>query len=844
MPHSNLTRDEAEVRAAQLSDLRYDVALDLTGGSETFGASTTNRLHAASDGETFVDLVATAVHDITLNGQAVDVADAWDADICRVHLRTLRAGANEIVIRSTSAYEHTGVGLHWFTDPVDSEPYLHTQFEPFDAHRVFPCFDQPDLKATFAFSVTAPESWEVVSNTAATSRDGGRWVFAETPVMSTYITAIVAGPYHVVRDSHDGVDLGIYCRKSLAQYLDPDEILQITKDGFDFFHRVFDYRYPFGKYDQLFVPEFNAGAMENAGCVTIAEAYVFRSKVTEAERERRAETILHEMAHMWFGDLVTMKWWDDLWLNESFATYMSFHALTEATRFTGAWSTFSNGWKTWAYRQDQLPSTHPIVADIPDIDAVKVNFDGITYAKGAAVLRQLVAWVGEGAFLKGVASYFRRHEWGNTTLADFLGALEEASGRDLDAWSAEWLEKAGVDTLRPSFTVEGGPNGSTEFASFAVEQTAPTDWPTLRSHRVGVGLFERDGSRLVRRERLELDVVGASTDVPQLAGRRLPDLVLVNDGDLAYAKIRLDDRSLETLTASLGAIDDELARSLCWSAAWDMLRDGELPARRYLPMVLANIDGEDQISVVQSLLRQAASAAIVFGDPARRDEALAALADATHRLLHAAPGGSDLQLAFAKAFAGAARSDRFLGALRRLLDGSLVIDGLAVDTDLRWTLVKALAAAGVDGASALIDAELARDATDAGARHAASARASIPTADAKRAAWASIVEDTALPLATMEATMAGFQQPDQETLLQPYVEPYFDALGQMWSDRVPEVALSFAEAMYPASIATQELVDLTNARLDGQPAPIRRLLVEGRDQVERVLRTRACDREA
>jgi aminopeptidase N len=522
---------------------------------------------------------------------------------------------------------------------------------------------------------------------------------------------------------------------------------------------------------------------------------------------------------------------------------MSFHALIEATRFTGAWSTFSNGWKTWAYRQDQLPSTHPIVADIPDIDAVKVNFDGITYAKGAAVLRQLVAWVGEGAFLKGVASYFRRHEWGNTTLADFLGALEEASGRDLDPWSSEWLEKAGVDTLRPSFTAASGANGETEFASFAIEQSAPAAWPTLRSHRVGVGLFERDGERLVRRERLELDVVGPSTDVPQLAGRRVPDLVLVNDGDLAYAKIRLDDRSLDTLTSSLGSIDDELARSLCWSAAWDMLRDGELPAQRYLPMVLANIGGEDQISVVQSLLRQAASAAVVFGDPARRDDALASLADTTHRLLHAAPAGSDLQLAFAKAFAGAARSDRYLGALRRLLDGSLVIDGLAVDTDLRWTLVKALAAAGADDASTLIEDELARDATDAGARHAASARASIPSAEAKRGAWASIVDDTALPLATMEATMAGFQQPDQEALLQPYVEPYFEALGRMWSDRVPEVALSFAEAMYPAAVATPELVEATNARLDGLPGPIRRLLLEGRDQVERVLRTRACDRE-
>ena len=841
MSHTNLTRDEAAARARLVSDVTYEVALDLTSGDETFESTTTVRFRTGDGASsTFLDLVATDVHGVRVDGADAGVG-GWDREASRLAIEGLAPGSHEVVVQATSAYEHTGVGLHWFTDPVDGESYLHTQFEPFDAHRVFPCFDQPDLKATFRFDVTAPEEWEVVSNALPERRDGGRWTFAETATMSTYLAAIVAGPFHVVRDTHDGIDLGVYCRRSLAQYLDADEVLQVTKDGFDLFQRVFEYRYPFGKYDQLFVPEFNAGAMENVGCVTISESYVFRSKVTEAERERRGETILHEMAHMWFGDLVTMKWWDDLWLNESFATYMSFHALIEATRWTGAWSTFSNGWKTWAYRQDQLPSTHPIVADISDIDSVKVNFDGITYAKGAAVLRQLVAWVGEAAFLKGVAQYFRRHEYGNTTLADFLGALEEASGRDLTAWSGEWLEKAGVNTLRPTFTTAVGAAGE-EFAEFHIGQEARDEWPTLRSHRVGVGLFEREGDRLVRRERLELDVTGASTDVPQLAGRRVPDLVLLNDGDLTYAKIRLDDRSLATLSASLGSIDDDLARSLCWSAAWDMLRDAELPASRYLPIVLANVTGEDQISVVQSLLRQASSAALVFGAPARRDAALASLAGATHRLFHDAAPESDLQLAYGKAFIASARSDAHLGAVRRLLDGELVIEGLAMDTDLRWHAVKSLAAAG-RADDDLIAAELERDPTDAGRRHSAAARAARPTREAKAEAWRSIVEDPDLPLATMEATMVGFQQADQEELLAEYVGPFFDAIGRMWSERVPEVALSFVESMYPATVATPAVVELTNRQLDGQPFPIRRLLLEGRDQVERVLRTRACDAE-
>ncbi|TML63565.1 MAG: aminopeptidase N, partial [Actinobacteria bacterium] len=531
---NNLTRDEARRRSELVGDLQYDVALDLTSGAETFVSDTTIRFACREAGvSTFVDLVAPRVRTIELNGAAV-AADRFDG--ARIHLDGLEA-TNELHVVADCAYENTGVGLHRFVDPVDGEAYLYSQFESFDAHRVYPCFDQPDLKATFSFAVTAPEGWEVVSNAPALA-GGPQWRFATTAIMPAYITAFVAGPYHSVRDRHGEIELGLFCRRSLARYLDAEEIFELTKAGLEFFTKTFDYPYVFGKYDQLFVPEFNAGAMENAGCVTFSERYVFRSKVTAAERERRAETILHEMAHMWFGDLVTMRWWDDLWLNESFASYMSMVALVDATRFRNAWTTFANAWKTWAYRQDQLPSTHPIVADAPDIDTVKVNFDGITYAKGASVLRQLVAWVGEDEFATGVRSYFRRHEFGNTELGDFLGALEQSSGRDLQSWSAEWLEKAGVNTLRASFDTSDG-----LFTSFSVDQEAPATWPTLRSHRVGVGLYDLEGGSLVRREHVELDAVGARTAVPALVGTRVPELVLVNDGDLAYAKIRLDDRS-------------------------------------------------------------------------------------------------------------------------------------------------------------------------------------------------------------------------------------------------------------------------------------------------------------
>ena len=853
MAENNLLRSEAADRARLLSDVHYDITLDLTG-EETFTSETRLRCRAARPGaETFLDLIAVRMVSATVNGEPVP-AGAFDAEAGRLRIDGL-AAENEIAVVAEHDYEHTGVGLHRFVDPVDGAVYLHTQFEPFDAHRVFPCFDQPDLKATFGFRVDAPGGWEVVSNGAATDRPAagaaGRWRFATTEKMPTYITALVAGPYHFLhrrRPRGSGVspespiDLGLYCRQSLAEYLDADEIFAVTAAGFDFFEDAFGQPYLFGKYDQLFVPEFNFGAMENAGCVTFSERHIFRSKVTEAEREGRADTILHEMAHMWFGDLVTMRWWDDLWLNESFATFASYLGLVEATRFRSAWTTFASAWKTWAYRQDQLPSTHPIVADAPDVEAMMTNFDGITYAKGASVLRQLVAWVGQKEFLDGVRAYFARHAWGNTELKDFLAALEEASGRPLTEWSQQWLETTGVNTMRVSFETDTA-DGQETFTAFAIEQEAAADHPTVRSHRLAVGLYDYDGQRrLRRRDRVELDVEGHRTTVDELVGMRVPDLVLLNDGDLAYTKIRLDRRSLATVTESLGTIDDSLARGLCWSAAWDMLRDAELPARRYLDLVLANLGGEDQIAVVAGLLRNAESAAVVFGDPANREPARRRLAEHALAGLRAAPGGSDLQLAYARAFAAAARGDDHLVLVRGLLADQPIdgVEGLTIDTELRWALVRSMATAGPDDAPALIAAEEERDATDAGARHAAAARAAQPHEAPKAEAWSALL-DGDLPLAMMRAVMGGFRQPDQEPLLQAWTAPYFDALLPIWERRGPDVGMSFTDMLYPVGDGAVTMTDACLAREAAVPAPIRRLLLEGRDGALRAARARACD---
>ena len=845
MAGNNIHRDEARERARLLSVASNTVVLDLTRGDTTFRSTSTIRFDCREPGATtHVNLTAPVVHEIALNGESLDPAVVFDGN--RISLDGL-AASNELRVVADCAYSRTGEGLHRFVDPVDGGVYLYTQFETFDAHRMYACFDQPDLKAVFTLTVTAPSQWQVVSNTALVEEpepesDGASVRrFAPSPPLSTYITALVAGPYAVVRDRHGDIELGIYCRASLAQHLDADELFTVTKQGFDFFERVFDYPYPFGKYDQLFVPEFNAGAMENAGAVTILEDYVFRSKVTDAAYERRAETVLHEMAHMWFGDLVTMRWWDDLWLNESFASYMAVLAQAEATRFRTAWTTFANLEKGWAYRQDQLPSTHPIAADVEDNEVVKINFDGITYAKGASALKQLVAWVGQEEFLAGVRAYFRRHEYGNTTLADLLEALAESSGRDLTGWSKEWFETAGVNTLRADFAVEA--DGT--FGSFAVVQEAPEDHPTLRSHRIAIGLYDRTGSGLVRRDRAEIDVVGRLTSVLELVGRRQPDVVLVNDDDLTYAKIRLDDRSLRTVTESIGEFTDSLPRALCWAAAWDMTRDAELATRDYLAMVLAGIGAETDVGVVQVLLRQAELGVEFYADPSYRDTGRRRLADAAYDGTRAAAPGSDHQLAWARAFASASTTPEHAAVLRGWLDGSLEVPGLVVDTELRWLLVRRMVALGAAGDD-VIDAELERDNTAAGERHAAASRAARPTAAAKAEAWAALVESDELPNAVQAAVTSGFVQTNQRELLRPYIDRYFAAVGRLWAERTVEMAQNLVVGLYPALLVEQSTLDRTDEYLrTAEPVPaLRRLLLEGRDGVARALRAQQRDAAA
>ncbi len=843
MPGINLTRDEAAERARILDVSTYDVTLDLTTSDTTFASTTVIRFSCREPGAaSFADLVGATVHEITLNGTSVDTSAYADSRIALTDLQR----DNELRVVADCAYSRSGEGLHRFIDPADGRVYLYTQFEVPDARRVFTTFEQPDLKGEFTFHVTAPAGWQVVSNSPTPEPEVvreavGRWHFEPTKPMSTYITALVAGEYAVVRDSYQGtrdeIPLGVFLRESLLPHLDRDDIFEVTKQGFEFFENAFDMPYPFGKYDQLFVPEYNAGAMENAGCVTFRDDYIYRSRQTRAAYEGRANTILHEMAHMWFGDLVTMRWWDDLWLNESFAEWASHHASTVATQYDEAWTNFCNGRKTWAYRQDQLPSTHPVAADNHDLEAVEVNFDGITYAKGASSLRQLVAWVGEDEFFAGLRAYFDRHAFGNTELGDLLKALEETSGRDLGSWTKEWLQTSGVNTMLARFEVDD----DGRFRSFAVEQTAHPDFPTLRRHRLAVGLYDLTDQGLVRRSSTETDVKGDLTEVPALVGQQRPDLVLLNDGDLTYAKVRLDERSLATVVGNIDRFVDSLPRALAWGAAWDMTRDGEMRATDWVELVLRGIGVETDLTAVRALVMQTGRAVATYTAPANRASVAARWENGLLEQVLGAEPGSDLQLAFVRGLANAAHDDEALGLLAGLLDGSAALEGLTVDTDLRWQLLGGLAPAG-RADDATVAAELERDNTISGQEKAAATQASMPTADAKERAWtAALAVET--PNETMRSIALNFHQAGQDEVLRPYVERYLQTAETVWEDRGVHHASTVLTSMFPRFLATAETRDTVEAWLtDAKANPAaRRYVSEGLDEVKRALNAQACD---
>ena len=845
MPGTNIKQAEAIERSALVKVKSYRIDLDLTTGAENFRVITTISFAGLKPGaSTYIDCVGSKVISASLNG--VDFDPNFDGET--IYIPEI-AAENVLVIEHDGVYSNTGEGLHRFVDPVDNEVYLYTQFETGDARRMYACFDQPDQKATFTISTITPKHWEVISNYGIESTkglDGDRKFiqFAQSQVISTYVTAIVAGPYTSVHDEYKGektIPLGIYARKSFFQYVDAENIFEVTKQGFAYFEKTFGLTYPFGKYDQIAVAEYNWGAMENVGCVTFHEdVLIFRSKVTERNYVSRATTIHHEMAHMWFGDLVTMKWWDDLWLNESFAEWASYQSVSESTKYKQAWTEFNSLRKNWAYRVDQLTTTHPIATEMVDLDAVRTNFDGISYAKGASVLQQLVAHVGRDNFIKGLRLYFAKHAFGNTTLKDLIDQLEAASGRDLTPWVSTWLRTAGVNTLRPVIEVSGD-----TYASISIQQEVPTmplGSTELRPHRLHVGLFDIVGDKLTRRTSVELDVEGALTEVKALASAKVADLVLINDKDQTYAKLRFDHRSIATMKSHLGSLDDSLARGLIWASLWDSCRDGELSATDYVTIALNALKSESDISIVSATLMQIDTAIWAYANPTKRDALRAHVGQSVEALLDASAAGSDHQMAFARAFANFAFTPAHYDRIKAILDGS--INGLVIDAEIRWYIFICGVKRGLFG-PADIQAESKKDETAHGKQYTARANASMPSKDAKLKAFNSITTDN-LSNTIHSYTCLGFNENIHHDVLADFVDPYFDSMLKVWETKGYEIAETTATLLFPTWVITPETLAKTEHWLNvtGKDAAhsLRRAITEGRDAMARALKARSADK--
>ena len=832
----NLTQADAEARAARVKNCAYELSLELTRGADTYRGDATLSFEATGEGDLFLDFRGKSIHLLEVNGQVTE--PNWNN--LRLWLPgSLLKAANTVHVVYENNYDHEGDGFHQFKDPEDGEEYLYSNFEPYESHRLFPQFDQPDIKGTYALTVLAPPEWEVVANSRETARETKAdarvlHTFEVTRPFSTYLFALVVGPYHVARENHDGTDIGLFCRKSLAKHMDTAELFEVTRQGLDFYAEFFDFPYPFGKYDQVFVPEFNAGAMENVGCVTHNEFMIFRDPPTLNQRRERAEVVLHEMAHMWFGDLVTMRWWNDLWLNESFATYMSYLCMDEATKFDTGWQDFAYSMKNWAYRQDQLVTTHPIVGEVEDTDQTFLNFDGITYGKGASVLKQLVKAIGMEGFREGMRHYFRTHAYGNATLAQFLGSLETGSGKDLQQWARLWLETSSLNTVGSRWEADGE-----RISHFSLTQSAPDGYPTIRPHHLDIGLVRDEGGKL------EMQVITGSVDsaeaeVDAARGLPRPDLVFPNYGDHAYAKVALDVQSLEFLKEHMQRVEDPLLRLQLWASLWNMVRDQQLRSTEYLELVRGKIVREQMPELVEAVLNNASAAIGRYVPEEWRNREAHALAQAAYLALKS-PGSPDLKIIWARALIANAMVPEDLLLVARLADGDETIEGLTIDQDMRWSIAAKHVAYGLTGAGDRVAAESERDPSDRGVRAKLRCETSVPDAAAKAAAWEKINGEGYGSLHLTIAAMTGFNWSDQRALLEPYVEKFFAGLPNIFRNKDKQFATDYFRHLFPGYRVEHETMAKSEAVLAayGEELPIlARTIKEANDDLARSIRCR------
>jgi aminopeptidase N len=852
MGTDDITRSQTARRARLLRLREHYITLDLTRGEEVFRSESVIRFDCTRPGaSSHADLIAKRVLQITLNGEPLDPAVSYDGS--RVTLPALRA-SNELRVVADCAYTRTGTGMHRSTDPADGGVHVYGKFTPAYARTAFACFEQPDLKTPFIITVIAPPQWAVLSNQppspggqpAATAEGGNHPAathsFLATPPLPTFATTVVAGDFHVSRSTHvmpggREIPLELACRASLAGQVNATAVFDVTAAGLDFYADLLGVDYPFSKYGHAFVPEFSAGATEDPGCVLMSESFLPVPGKTAADAEMRTMVILHEMAHMWFGNLVTMQWWDDLWLSESFAEFCGHDASVRLGLFPNAWATFSVGRKAWGIAQDRLPSTHPVAADPATLSEAIANFDGISYAKGAAVLRQLSAYVGEDAFFAGIGDYLRAHAHGNARLPDLLSAVAGRAdpGKEVASWSAAWLQTAGPNTLRPLLSADPAGTGT----SFAVLQEAPLAHPVLRPHRISVGLYTlADNGALVRTGGAEATVTGARTEVPALTGRPRPDLVLLNDDDRGYVAIRFDSRSLRTALSFAGQVTDPVARAVIWDALIDMTQQAELSVPAFTGAVARGVEHESSEAVLQALLGRTETMIARLAAPPAAAACKRMLADLAARQLPAAAAGSGHQRAWALLLARTATSASQLDLAAALVGGTRLPAGLEPGDELQWALLRRLAATGRAGDTE-IDAMLARDRTGTGQREAAACRAAIPDAAHKDAAWRLLTGGTlGAPSAALVAR--ALLLPEHAGLLADFPDRYADCLPRIWATSAGTIRVLLGEILFPYPVITPELLARLDAMTDAAAdSGLVRLLREQRDIAERALRSRA-----
>ncbi len=840
----HLTQQQAELRAKQVSDVSYQLDFKLDG-SESFSAtSIVNFTFQGGKQPLRLDLNKAKIQQVLVNGKLL--YPNYNGKYILFNSRLLTSGENRIQIDFTRKHSTNGEGLHRFADPIDDKVYLYSHFEPAAAQQMFAVFDQPDLKASFEITVLAPKGWQVISSmredNISSQGDKQLWHFPATPKLSPYNFSMHAGPYYVWQDNSGKYPMRLFARQSVAKQVTPEDWFNYTDKGLHFFDNYFGISYPFIKYDQLLVPDFLYGAMENAAAITFSEGrFLHKSAMTPAQKQRLAGVIMHEMAHQWFGDLVTMKWWNGLWLNESFASFMGTLATAEATEFTNAWRSFYSSSKQSAYSLDSKVTTHPIEVPVASTANAFDNIDAITYSKGASTLNQLRHLIGKETFRKGVTQYLKKYSYKNAELADFINSLAQAADRDLTQWTDQWLYHAGVNTISVDYRCQNG-----KISHFQLLQTpASKALPTLREQKVLLSLFKKEHGELFQITQKPITYKGEVTPVASLIGQTCPDLVYPNTNDWGYVKVNLDERSFETAKNDLLLFQDPLLRSMLWQSLWDSVQDGTLGLDKYLGVVLVNVPKETDYTILRQVISSLYQSRNYLSAMAPQHTEYATMASKAMtqlsiRMSMESTHASAMQKLWFSTYINFASHPEALEHLSGLLEGEISLAGMTstskpLDQDTRWDIIYQLNRYDYPNSKSLIARELQRDNSDSGQKSAISAEVVRPEADIKRE-WLRKIYANKLQFSKLRTAMNTLYPSEQKLLSEATANERLMKLVEL--DKLGPVYMrSFASKLIPTSCDQQNIRALEHV-ISTQPKLshlTKRMLAETKQEQQRCI---------